>query len=453
MQRCAIGLILSVALMIVAAPAPYLQDFGEWLYQGRILALKLTDPATVAGFVVAPYPIPNSLAPALLALLCLMIEPITAGKVFLILLLGGWLWSIGRFTRRFAPQDSGGAAMALLATLAALASFFWYGFVSYQLGLLLFFTFLALVNEQRSPFWIARFGVVLFLAHAMIFLAWGLFMGLWVLFETPPARRRLLLALAPSGLLALWFVLGRWLTGFSAPIADAGIEGIAELLLYKFGSPLLLGGFHNLLRPDGASLLEHQPWIYWLGAASNALVVLTLGIFVVRVLFNPAWNSSSPLAFTAPLTRSAQGFSLVVIGFYLVAPYNFFGLIHPGGRLLLPLIAVAMILANPDLFRWVRWASLPALLGAALSVGLYGMLMYQTSTGAQPFAGPELASAAEPPRHSVFAFNDWMYRNTRYKYLNCRTFDSANRFAQIEANVYQGLGGRTGPLTDYQPRP
>ena len=453
MQRCAIGLILSVALMIVAAPAPYLQDFGEWLYQGRILALKLTDPATVAGFVVAPYPIPNSLAPALLALLCLMIEPITAGKVFLILLLGGWLWSLGRFTRRFAPQDSGGAAMALLVTLAALASFFWYGFVSYQLGLLLFFTFLALVNEQRSPFWIARFGVVLFLAHAMIFLAWGLFMGLWVLFETPPARRRLLLALAPSGLLALWFVLGRWLTGFSAPIADAGIEGIAELLLYKFGSPLLLGGFHNLLRPDGASLLEHQPWIYWLGAASNALAVLTLGIFVLRVLFNPAWNRSSPLAFTAPLTRSAQGFSLVVIGFYLVAPYNFFGLIHPGGRLLLPLIAVAMILANPDLFRWVRWASLPALLGAALSVGLYGMLMYQTSTGAQPFAGPELASAAEPPRHSVFAFNDWMYRNTRYKYLNCRTFDSANRFAQIEANVYQGLGGRTGPLTDYQPRP
>ena len=449
-QRYAIGLILSMALMIAAAPAPYLQDFGEWLYQGKILALKLTDPAAVAGFVVAPYPIPNSLAPALLALLCLVVEPITAGKMFLILLLGGWLWSLERFTRRFAPQDSRGATLALLVTVAALAGFFWYGFISYQLGLLLFFTFLALVNERRSPFWIASFGVALFLAHAMTFLAWGLFMALLVLFETPPIRRRLLLALAPSSLLALGFILGRWLTGFTAPVADAGIAGITELLLYKFGSPLLLGGFHNLLQANGVSLLEHQSWLYWLGAVTNGLVALLLAIFVLRVLLKPIRIGSGQSTLTAPLIRSAQGFSLAVIGFYLVAPYNFFGLIHPGGRLLLPLLATTLALADPGAFRWVRWASFPALLGAALSVGLYGLLMLTTI---DPLPGAELVPAAEPPRHSVFAFNDWMYRNTRYKYLNCRTFDSAIRFEQIRTNSYQGLGARTGQLTDYRLRP
>ena len=77
---CAVGLIASLALVIAAAPAPYFHDFGEWLYQSGILALKITDSAAVAGFTVAPYPVPNSLAPALLALLCLVFEPVAAGN-------------------------------------------------------------------------------------------------------------------------------------------------------------------------------------------------------------------------------------------------------------------------------------------------------------------------------------------------------------------------------------
>lgn len=446
---CSIGLILSLALLIAGAPAPYFHDFGEWLYQGRILALKLTDPAAVAGFVVAPYPVPNSLAPALLALLCLVLKPIAAGKVFLILLLGGWLWSLLLFTRRFIAEDSRGAALLALVTVAALASFFWYGFASYQLGLLLFFVFLTGLDERRSPLWIASFGVALFFAHAMILLAWGLLMGWLVLFETPPVRRRILLALAPTGLLGLWFVLGRRLTGFEAPVADAEMEGIVELILYKFGSPLQLGGFRNLLQPDGTSLLEHLPWVYWLGAASNALVVLALGIFILRVLFGPARGGSGSSPLTAPLVRSLRGFGLITVGFYLIAPYNFFGLIHPGGRLLLPLLAATLVLADHGPFRWIRWTSLPALFGAALSVSLYGVLMYQTATDNQPVRSAEPAPVTTPPRHSVFGFNDWIYRNSRYKYFNYRIFAFAERFEQIRADAYQGLGFRTGPLTGY----
>lgn len=450
---CAIGLILSLALLILGAPAPYFHDFGEWLYQGAILALKVTNPTAVASFVVAPYPVPNSLAPALLALLCLILEPIAAGKIFLILLLGGWLWSLWLFTQRFVSEDSRGATLLLLVAVVALASFFWYGFASYQLGLLLFFVFLTGFDERRSPLWIASFGVALFFAHAMILLAWGLLMGWLVLFETPPSRRRILLALAPTGLLGLWFVLGRRLTGFEAPVADAGMEGIAELILYKIGSPLQLGGFRNLLQPDGTSLLENLPWVYWLGAASNTLVVLTLGIFILLVLFKPAWCGSGPSPLAAPFIRSLRGFGLIAIGFYLVAPYNFFGLIHPGGRLLLPLLAAALVLADQSAFRWVRWAALPALLGAALSVSFYGILMYQMVAGNQPISGVEPAPAAAPPRYSVFAFNDWIYRNSRYKYFNYRVFVLAERFAQLRASQYPGLAFRTGPITDYRPHP
>ena len=49
---CAVGLIVSLALVIAAAPAPYFHDFGEWLYQGKILALKIAD--STAGRMPSP---------------------------------------------------------------------------------------------------------------------------------------------------------------------------------------------------------------------------------------------------------------------------------------------------------------------------------------------------------------------------------------------------------------
>jgi hypothetical protein len=443
-----------MALIVTAAPAPYLHDFGEWLYQGRILALKITNSATVTGFVVAPYPVPNSLAPVLLALFCLVFEPIVAGKVFLILLLSGWWWSLWLFMQRFVPEDSRSSALLLLVAVAALASYFWYGFVSYQLGLLLFFVFLTLFDERRSPWWIASFGATLFFAHAMIFLAWGLLAILLALGGSVRTRRHILLALAPLGLLVLWFVLGRWLTGFKVPVADAKMEGVTELILYKFGSPLLLGGFRNLLLPDGTSLLEQYPWVYWLGAISNTLVILGLGIFVLLVFikpvrFLPSFGSDEPLRTALPVPVLHR-FGLIVIGFYLIAPYNFFGLIHPGGRLLLPLLAVGLILAQHRTLCWIRWTAVPAALGAILSVGAYGLIMYKVATG-DLLVHTRFMLPESPPRNSVFAFNDWLYRNTRYKYFNYRIFAFAERFEQIRDNQYPGLAFRTGPLTGYRP--
>lgn len=453
---CAVGLIASLALVIAAAPAPYFHDFGEWLYQSGILALKITDSAAVAGFTVAPYPVPNSLAPALLALLCLVFEPVAAGKIFLILLLAGWLWVLWRFAGRFAPEDSRGAVLMLLVAVVALASYFWYGFTSYQLGLLLFFAFLVWYDEHRSAPWIAGFGAALFFAHAMIFMTWGLLAILLVPWGSIRIRHRFLLALVPLGLLVLWFVLGRRLTGFEAPVADAGMEGVAEFILYKFGSPLLLGGFRNLLLPDGTSLLEQHPWLYWLGATSNALVVLGLGIFLLLVFLKPDRSSSSrdldgppPMALPVPIMRR---FGSIVIGCYLIAPYNFFGLIHPGGRLLLPLLAVGLMLARPDRLRWIRWTAVPAGLGAILSVGAYGLVMYRAATGDLP-ARAQISASEIPPSGSVFAFNDWLYRKTRYKYLNYNIFNYSERFQQIRDRQYAGLAFRTGPLTGYQPRP
>lgn len=450
----AIGLVLSLALIIAIAPAPYFHDFGEWLYQGKILALKITDSAAVAGFTVAPYPVPNSLAPVLLALLCLVLAPMVAGKVFLILLLAGWIWILWRFTCRFTLAENRGVILVLLVAVIALASFFWYGFISYQLGLLLWFAFLTNFNERCSNNWIAGFGVALFMSHAMVFLTWVPLVVLLIL-ASQPRQWRILLALAPSGVLVLWFMLGRRLTGFDPPVADARMSGIAEILLYKFGSPLLLGGFRNFLLPDGTSLFESQVWLYRLGAITNFLVVALLGVYILQVFLKPNAgdnrNDASNLI-SAPLEQSLRWFGWTLIAAYLIAPYNFFGLINPGGRLLLPLLAVGLVLADRRILRWAQWAAIPAALGATLSVAAYGILMYRAGTE-DLLTHAEIPSTAGPPSDSVFAFNDWLYRNTRYKYFNYRIFVLAERFAQLRASQFPGLAFRTGPITDYHSRP
>ena len=445
------GLILSLALVIAGAQAPYFHDFGEWLYQGRILALKITDPTTVASFAVAPYPVPNSLAVALLALLCLVLEPIAAGKVFLILLLAGWSWILWRFTCRFTPAETRGVIFLLLVSIVALASFFWYGFISYQLGLLLWFAFLTHFNERWSNSWIAGFGIALFMSHAMVFLTWVLLVVLLIL-ASQPRQWRILLALAPIGVLALWFVLGRRLTGFDPPVADARMSGITEIFLYKFGSPLLLGGFRNFLLPDGTSLFENQIWFYWLGAITNFLVVVLLGVCILQVFLKPNAGDGASNLIPAQLEQSLRWFGWILIVAYLIGPYNFFGLINPGGRLLLPLLAAGLVLADRRALRWAQWAAIPAVLGAAVSVAAYGILMYRAGTE-DLFTRAKMPSTAGLPSHSVFAFNDWLYHNTRYKYFNYRVFVLAERFAQLRASQYPGLAFRTGPITDYRPHP
>ena len=54
-----------------------------------------------------------------------------------------------------------------------------------------------------------------------------------------------------------------------------------------------------------------------------------------------------------------------------------------------------------------------------------------------------------PPEvaRSVLAFNEWLYRNTRYSYYNYRIFAFSHRYRQLEEEEYRGMSFRTGPLS------
>ena len=473
----AVFCLLAMALLMAIAPAPYLHDFGEWLFQGQIIALKLTDPQAVSGYSLATYPVPNSLAPVLLALLCLMFEPTLAGKIFIVLMLIGWFLTLRVFVQRYVPDHSRGAVILVLTANVVLASFFWYGFVSYQLGLLLLFLFFSSYGERDSLVRMIVYGILFFLSHAMIFLVWCLLLGIMFISSQAEVRWRIFFALLIIAPFPLWFILGRWLTGFVAPVADARLDGIREYLMLKFASPAQHGGFRNMIQPDGSSILEQHGWIYGVGACCTLLVVLLLAIFVLRVFFDKISKQTEstldqganhdaglnhskikrqsgyaePAIHPMNSTAVLRNYGLVLMVLYWIAPFNFFGLIDPGGRLLLPLLAVALMLADADSFIWLRRAAIPAAVGLTISIFLYATLIdYAANNEGYAFQGPPPAIAA-PPNHSVVAFNDWTYRNTRYRYFNFRIFAFADRFRQLRTGDLHGLGFRTGPITEFQP--
>ena len=136
---------------------------------------------------------------------------------------------------------------------------------------------------------------------------------------------------------------------------------------------------------------------------------------------------------------------------YCVAPFNFFGLIDPGGRLLLPLFILALLVADETSFKWLWRAAFPAVVGVSISILSYAALVFQAANDKDfAYQGPP-PSAESPPNHSVVAFNEWAYRNTRYRYFNFRVFAFSDRFRQLQSVSLSGLGFRTGPITGYNP--
>lgn len=231
----AVAAVGAMLVLLAWMPAPWFHDAAEWIFQARVLALKWSNPDLVEGYRLAMHPVPNSLAVVLLALLMMMLSPMAAAKLWLALLLLAWLVLGHRWVTRVVPLERRGAVLVVWVAMVALSTFFWYGYLGYQLGLLLLLAFL-LGAERRRPAWlVAAWGVVLFFCHAAVALVWGVVVScqaLAELRETPrdgqPERAArlagLALALAPAGILALWYAAVR----LSAPPL-AGVDAVTSV--------------------------------------------------------------------------------------------------------------------------------------------------------------------------------------------------------------------------------
>jgi len=437
-----------MALTVMAigiSRAPYLHDFAEWLYQGQIVRQYLVDPLAISSFTLAGYPVPNSLVTMLLASLSFVFTPVWAGKIFLMSLLLAWYGVTRIFCARFVePRWRGAAALVLFAS-TAFATFFWYGLVSYQLALLLFTWFIAIYRLRTSAWVIAFFGLTIFFAHAIVFLVFGLFLGVRLFLRWDKA---VITGLLPATACSFWFLVGRHFEGFAPQRIDADWSGLREAVIYKVGYPAMLGPFKNFVWPDGRSLLENLAWIYWPGFLVNFLVAGVFGLLVLHVLWS-YFDASAQDSTEDPLLRRAWAVSMILIVlFYLLAPYHFFGLVNAGGRVLLPLILLAFMLGGRLVGPFVRIVAWPVALFAFITCSGYFYLMLQARQPA--FDAREPASAQMQPADSVLEYNAKLNAASRYRYFNYRIFSFSRRFEQIETGRFRGLALRNGMVIKFE---
>lgn len=197
------------ALWIV--PVLPLQDYGDWVLQGRILAGIVADDGAAAYYDLRFWPVPpNLLAPAILALLSGLAAPDVAGRLFLsgyILLLAA---AVYRWLGPAHPARWAGP-------LVAVGLFFYMGFLSWLLGLA--FLVMALPDLERAPdrstAWrLGIWALVIYLTH-------GFFVGVLLLGWLVRVARREGRSL-PWGELAALLPMLVLLTGY---VTGGGSEG------------------------------------------------------------------------------------------------------------------------------------------------------------------------------------------------------------------------------------
>jgi hypothetical protein len=437
------GLIALTVAAILVGGAPYLHDFAEWLYQAQIVRHLSLGSDAASGFTLATYPVPNSLTTILLAMLSVVFPPIWAGKIFLVAMLLTWYPLIVKFTLRHVDSEYRDSATFVMYALIALTTFFWYGFVSYQLGLMFLVLFFTIYQEDTRASVIAFFGLLLFFSHGIVFLVFGLFLATRVVFGW---NRAVVTGLLPAAVCSLWFLVGSHFAEVEPQPIDASWRGLSEALIYKAGYPAMLGPFRNFVLPDGASLLEQQPWVYWAGFAANFVVAAMLGMLLMVAAARVGCRELRVRRSANLLPKMYATTLMLLLTAYVFAPYRFFGLINAGGRLLIPALLMALMLGGKPTWRILRLALWPLVLFSLLSSGCYLYLMIQTNlVGFHPVAS---ASPRITPSDSVFEFNERLYSKTRYLYFNYRIFAFSRRFEQIGRGEFDTLAFRTGLLIE-----
>jgi len=450
--RFATLLVLGILLAVIwLGHAPYLHDFGEWVFQSKVLALHWTQPEVVAGFQWTGYPVPNMLAVLVMAFLGLFLPAILSAKIFLTLLLTGWYLVLRRFAWQIGSPADSEALLFVLFSLVGLSSFFWTGFVGYQLALLLFTLFLTRFNPLMSMAELAVFAALIFLSHAMVFLVFALLVLLEMI--DTPKRGKWALALFPAGVLSLWFVIGRSQADLISPLADTAMSGWTETFIYKLGYPLMLGPFKNLLQPDLSSLLDGVSWLYWTGFLANVVVVTAVGVFILLVVLGRNERANAGTSETGTPRQSLKRATWVLSFFYVFAPYDFFGLINPSGRITVPLLLICLLMASgtpilSSTTRSLRMLASITLVFTFFTVFTYLVLMHRATSPAYLASRP--SREGNPPSSSVLDYNTWVYSQARYDYFNYRIFGFSKRFEDIELAHYNTVGFRTSLLVGYK---
>ena len=378
-----VPLLLGVAFLLVAAvillrcPMPPLQDFCEWIYQSYLAkVLLLHGPGALPGLSFKHWPVPNELSQSILTLLMLAAPPIAAAHIFLL----GYLAFGALALRRAAALCSSRYTDRLwlvLLPLVLVNTSFWTGELNYQIGLLLFLSYVVTPFRKRQQPWVVlAASLTIFVAHILPLL----YLFLFVFTEAVLDMRRdlgsgplRLAALVPAGVLGLWWRVADPRPDHATSFAPA-LHGLAQGAAYRVYVFSKLGIYHNFLFGGHGDFDRDRP-LYLAGVAANGLVLLLLASLLVLILGR---------AVRSRTVRAVPVVTLACTVFGLIDPATLLRNANVGERLLLPAVALALLLGGISLGRGRLY----------LAVGTMALLLLLPSAVRPPQYNPGAGEAA-----------------------------------------------------------
>jgi hypothetical protein len=330
------AIMLAYVLVILSAPMPPLfVDYPDWVYQGVLFRGVITGHS-VSGYALKHYPVPNSATTIGLGLLDTLFSWHVSAKLwvcFYLILAGLATWLLGRPLR---AMD--GRMIVVLPAIVFLNLNFWYGHISFEIGMCLVMILIALTMRGTRPSLLAAMLVILFFVHMEACACGLLFAGLWVA-QTRQWKR--LWLMLPAFLLTGWYAVARFsggnVDGSSLVIANYRY-GSKAFLIYKANTFCKTFGYVNARAGNGLSLSE--------AIFGKALFVLLAVLSIVIAAVSLIAIVRAALSRDQDHTRLLGTFVLVLLFLSLVSPQVALGTADPGSRLLLMASVVGFFLID-----------------------------------------------------------------------------------------------------------
>lgn len=333
-----IGVMLAYACVILTASAPpALVDYPDWVYQGFLFhGVLMGHPFT--DYVLKHYPVPNSTTTIGLGLLDTVLPWQWGAKLWICLYL-----ALATFATWFALHAFNLREWRLVVALPAIVFLnldFWYGHISFEIGICLVLLLLGMLKRNASSWAVGIMLVLLFFTHMEACAGAILLLILWC----AAARQwRKIWAAIPTIALTAWYVVARFTGGNldvqGLPVADYAY-GSPGFLVYKANTFFKIFGYANACTASGLSQSEEifgKGLFLLLIAASLTLSILCL-LHMLKLV-----TKAGPDRFR----KIAGVFVLTLIVISALLPQIWLGVADPGSRLLLLAAAVGFLF-----FRW-----------------------------------------------------------------------------------------------------
>lgn len=417
----ALTLVLVVCLLVVQ-PFPLLHDFPEWMYQGWLFHHLMggTSEAISQQYVIADYPVPNSLSQVVMGGLNFLVTPVAAGRIWLLcyFALAAALW--WHLYRRHGDS----LQQLLLTSVITLGPGFWNGYINFQFALLWFALYLVLDARRgsRSLALILPCSALLFFSHAAVYLVFLLYVVLQILVDPAVVRRKMMLlaGLLPSVVLIGWYSVVL-ISSYGARQGSG--MGLTEWVQYKAYTLAKQGPFHNFILHNGESFLDKFDLFYKAGFVANFLFAALLGLWLLVI----AWDlvrgkMQHSLRQNIPVLPVVLTL-LVCFAMYLVSGSNTFGVVNLGERFLIAALLIVLLCCKcPPL--------LQRSLGAIASVFMLYAIVAITLLSGEKMQQYTVARSSD--NVDLTSYVDDIYASSRHQYFNHRIFIYADRGLQLQ---------------------